>query len=101
MSGSEINRGQETTLCQELILELRTRAIQGGDLTDSEIELIIKGLRLLCGEDAESDYGAEDKTFRVNGDPFRCDCHCNVFRESLVEAGMYRCNSCGAVFHGE
>lgn len=49
----------------------------------------------------------KDVMVRLNGDTFRCDCGCNVFRHpinkgtrKLIE-NKYVCNSCGRTYTGE
>jgi len=37
--------------------------------------------------------GREQATLRVNGEPFRCLCGCNVFTKEREH--RYSCNACG------
>lgn len=39
-----------------------------------------------------------DKMVKIEGRSFRCECGCNVFRESLDEPGLYKCNACSAYY---
>jgi hypothetical protein len=46
----------------------------------------------------------EDKMIFLNGrsnPSFRCDCLCNVFRQSSTNPNHYKCNACGAWYTGE
>lgn len=34
----------------------------------------------------------------VGGNPFRCECGCNVFGHPTLDKDTYQCNSCDAEF---
>jgi hypothetical protein len=42
-----------------------------------------------------------DLTLAVNGQPFRCDCGCNVFRRTPEFRTRYVCNACRLEWLGE
>lgn len=43
----------------------------------------------------------ENFTPRVDGNPFRCECGCNVFHKPTRRGNIYECNACGAWYAGE
>lgn len=52
-------------------------------------------------QESKNELWSDDRFIKIEGETFRCDCGCNVFRESLSFEGLFCCNSCNAHYRGE